>query len=93
MRTLILLTGLGLLWAGGAGRAAAPDRESNGLAQCVLHHKLFDLGAFSLNSQGILLVSEEAHGSAGFQEALLRHHGSPMRPPQRPEWQPEPRIR
>jgi hypothetical protein len=25
----------------------------------------------------------------GFEEALLRHHGAPVRPPQRPEWGPD----
>jgi putative restriction endonuclease len=65
-----------------------PANESNGLALCVLHHKIFDLGAFTLNDQGVLLVSDQANGSAGFQESLLRHHGQKVRPPQRPEWKP-----
>jgi hypothetical protein len=30
------------------------------------------------------------HGTAGFEEALLRHHGKRARPPQRPEWGPAP---
>jgi putative restriction endonuclease len=71
-------------------QAAGPDREDNGLALCVLHHKLFDLGAFTLDQGGLLLVSDQVHGTAGFQEALLRHHGGPVRKPQRPEWVPAP---
>ena len=66
-----------------------PDEESNGLALCVLHHKTFDLGAFTV-AEGVLLVSDHANGSAGFQENLLAYHGKPVRPPQHPDWRPEP---
>jgi putative restriction endonuclease len=69
-------------------QAGGPDEEKNGLALCVLHHKLFDLGAFTLDRQGVLLVSDQAHGNEGFREALMRHHGKGVRPPQRPEWKP-----
>jgi putative restriction endonuclease len=71
-------------------QAGGPDREGNGLALCVLHHKTFDLGAFTLSPEGVLLVSDQAHGTAGFEEALMRHHGRLVRPPQRPAWEPEP---
>ena len=70
-------------------QAGGPDRESNGLALCVLHHKLFDLGAFTLGADGRLLVSDQANGTAGLQEALTRHHGGKVRPAQRPEWSPD----
>ena len=69
-------------------QAGGPDREGNGLALCVLHPKTFDLGAFTLSPEGVLLVSDQAHGNAGFEEALLRHHGRRARPPQRPEHNP-----
>jgi putative restriction endonuclease len=69
-------------------QAGGPDEESNGLALCVLHHKLFDLGAFTLDAAHCLLVSDQAHGSAGFDEALLRHHGMAVRQAQRPVWRP-----
>jgi putative restriction endonuclease len=69
-------------------QAGGPDHETNGLALCVLHHKVFDLGAFTVNKEGVLLVSDLANGTAGFEEALLRHHGKPVRPPQRQEWRP-----
>ena len=71
-------------------QAGGPDHETNGLALCVLHHKTFDLGVFTLRPNGVLLVSEQAHGTAGFDEMLMRHHGRPVRSPQRPEWRPEP---
>jgi putative restriction endonuclease len=44
-------------------QAGGPDRESNGLALCVLHHKIFDPGAFTLDHAGGLLVSDQAHGT------------------------------
>jgi putative restriction endonuclease len=71
-------------------QAGGPDNESNGLALCVLHHKTFDLGAFTVNRDGVLLVSDQAHGTDGFEEALMRHHGTAVRPPQRQEWMPAP---
>src|SRR5262245_25350143 len=64
-----------------------PDDESNGLALCVLHHKLFDLGAFTV-SDGVVLVSEHAIGGPAFEQTLLAYHGKPMRPPQNPMWKP-----
>jgi putative restriction endonuclease len=70
-------------------QAGGPDRESNGLALCVLHHKLFDLGAFTLWPRGRLVVSDQAVGTEGFHDALLRFHDEPVRPPQRPEWGPD----
>jgi putative restriction endonuclease len=70
-------------------QAAGPDVESNGLALCVLHHKLFDLGAFTLAADGRMLVSDQANGHGGFDESLLRHHGMEARKPQRKEWEPD----
>jgi putative restriction endonuclease len=69
-------------------QAAGPDREDNGLALCVMHHKLFDLGAFTLDRGGLLLVSDQVHGTVGFQESLMRHHGDQVRKPQRSDWAP-----
>jgi putative restriction endonuclease len=65
--------------------AHGPDVESNGLALRVLQHKHCDLGAFTLNDKGVLLVSELANGSEGFQETFLRHHGGRVQAPQRPQ--------
>jgi putative restriction endonuclease len=50
---------------------------------------MFELGAFTVTAEGVLLVSDQAHGTTGFQEALLNHHGRAVRAPQRPEWRPE----
>ena len=51
-------------------QANGPDIEVNGLALCSLHHKLFDRGAFTLSQQLEILVSDDAHGSVGFEEWL-----------------------
>jgi len=69
-------------------QAGGPTEESNGLALCVLHHKTFDLGAFTISPSGTILVSDQAHGGEGFEASLLRHHTSRVRAPQRPEWKP-----
>jgi hypothetical protein len=34
--------------------------------------------------------ADEAHGTVGFEEALLRHHGKRVRQAQRPDWRPAP---
>jgi hypothetical protein len=47
------------------------------------------LGTLSI-ANGILLVSDQANSSAGFQENLLAYHGKPVWPPQHPDWRPEP---
>jgi putative restriction endonuclease len=60
-------------------QAFGPDVVSNGLALCALHHKLFDFGAISLDDKLKLIVSEQANGSVGLEELLLRHHGNQLR--------------
>ena len=69
-------------------QAGGPDVEPNGLALCVMHHKTFDLGAFTVNPELTILVSEQVHGSDGVEETLMRFHGHPIRPPQRQEHRP-----
>jgi putative restriction endonuclease len=69
-------------------QASGLDEERNGLALCALHHKIFDLGGFTLNAERILLVSDRINGSDGLHENLLRYHGQAVRAAQRPEWNP-----
>lgn len=69
-------------------QAGGPDVEANGVALCVLHHKVFDLGAITITPQLSIVVSEKAIGSQGLQETLLRFHGGHLRKPQRPECVP-----
>jgi len=71
--------------------AGGPCVETNGIALNALHHKLFDIGAFTLSSDGALpriLVSRDVHGGDFARETLIGLHGKPMRPPQDPGWLP-----
>ena len=70
-------------------QAGGPDVETNGLALCVLHQRLFDRGAFSLSDELQIMVSDEANGSAGFQEWLMRFHGQHLKFPQRQSYYPD----
>ena len=70
-------------------QAGGPDTEVNGLALCVLHHKLFDLGAFMLSRRLDILVSDDANGSVGFEEWLMRFHGEKIKFPQRHSFYPQ----
>lgn len=70
-------------------RAHGPAIESNGLALCSLHHKLFDRGVFKLSLQWDILVSDEARGHMGFQEWLMKFHGEKIIFPQRESYYPD----
>jgi len=83
-RNLIAVEAAHIRWH----QAGGPDREDNGIALCSLHHKLFDRGVFTISDQWHLLVSEEAYGTHGFEEWLMRYHGQPVRSPIRPEYAP-----
>ena len=70
-------------------QAEGPDVPANGLALCSLHHRLFDRGAFTLSHQLKILVSRDAHGPEGFEEWLLRFHGTEINFPQRQSYYPD----
>ena len=69
--------------------AGGPNQVVNGLTLCVLHHKLFDRGAFTLSNQWEVLVSEDAHGSVGFWEWLMQFHGQKINFPHRRSYYPQ----
>ena len=69
-------------------QAGGPDHEQNGIALCSLHHKLFDRGVFTLNEKMIFQVAENAHGTHGMDEWLMRYHGLEVRKPNRPNYYP-----
>ena len=73
-------------------QARGPCAEQNGLALSVLHHKLFDRGLFTVSVDQRIQVSDQAHGTQGFVELLLRFHNEPLRPPVRPEHSPNPEF-
>lgn len=62
-------------------QAGGPDTVSNGLCLCALHHKLFDLGAFTLSDDRLLLASEKLHGVYRADEWILRQNGRPLHSP------------
>lgn len=70
-------------------QANGPDTENNGIALCVLHHKLFDRGAFALTNDFIIQVSDRANGNHGFQEWLMNFHGKKLTLPHNPLYEPE----
>jgi putative restriction endonuclease len=73
--------------------AGGPDVEANGLSLCALHHKLFDLGAFTLEPEGLRIVFSR-HAIAGSKGlgGELKHHGQPLLRPQSPELLPGPEF-
>ena len=71
-------------------QADGPDDETNGMALYVLHHKTFDLGAFTVD-EGVILISDQVHGTSGFHKHLMAYHGKLLREPQRPDWRPAPK--
>lgn len=75
-------------------QAGGPDDVRNGIALCVLHHRLFDEGAFTLSpvDDSVVLVSESAHGTAGFDEWLGRFHRRAIRRPVRDSYRPDGRF-
>lgn len=75
--------------------AGGPSHEKNGLALNALHHKLFDLGVFTISHEHdipLVLVSRHAHGGDSFGDMLLRFHRKPIQPPQDPAWLPDPEF-
>jgi putative restriction endonuclease len=68
--------------------AGGPDDVINGLCLCVLHHKLFDLGAFTVEARtGAVRVSDRVNGD-GADRALLAHAGAAVGRPRRADWHP-----
>lgn len=67
-----------------------PDTESNGLALCALHHKIFDLGAFTVVPDSFTLVfSQRVAMGEATRVALLSHHGAGMILPQSARYYPD----
>jgi putative restriction endonuclease len=77
-------------------QVGGPDEESNGIALCAMHHRLFDRGAFTLapgpvppDDQSIhVVVSQRAVGGSALQDWLLSFHGRPLEGPQDPGQRP-----
>lgn len=69
-------------------QAGGPDTYDNGLCLCSLHHKLFDRGAFTVDTDHRALVSERAYGTEGFVEHLGRYHRKLLLKPNRGSYMP-----
>ena len=64
-------------------QAGGPDIEPNGLALCSLHHKLFDLGVFTvLPQQYTMVVSQHVTGGEQARSRMLTYHGAGLIRPQ-----------
>lgn len=59
--------------------ARGPDRVSNGLALCALHHELFDEGAFTLLPGDYKVAVASVAGGEGFDDWLGRFSGEPLK--------------
>ncbi len=65
-----------------------PDDVPNGLSLCVLHHKAFDLGAFTVQDDGrTIACSQHLSGSTNV-DWLIGFHGKSLRKPQSSEYLP-----
>ncbi|MBD3842474.1 MAG: HNH endonuclease [Campylobacterales bacterium] len=73
-------------------QAGGPDVEENGIALCSLHHKLFDRGVFTINNERKMVVSQDAHGTNGFDEWLMRYHGNMIMKPIEESYYPKDEI-
>ena len=62
--------------------AGGPDTEGNGIALCVLHHRLFDRGAMGINEDHRVLVSQHVSGGKEVEQTITRFSGLPLRMPQ-----------
>ena len=69
-------------------QAGGPDEVQNGLALCILHHKLFDLGAFTIDPvRGVVICSEELSDSSR-SDWILAFHGQALAPPLHSDYAP-----
>jgi putative restriction endonuclease len=70
-----------------------PDIESNGLSLCALHHKLFDLGAFTVEpAEHRVVFSQHAISGGRGMAGELQFHGRAIHPPQHADLLPEPEF-
>lgn len=71
-------------------QAGGPDVEQNGLSLCTLHHKIFDLGAFTVQPNDFRVVfSQHVSGHDATGQALLSRQGSRILQPQSNQYLPD----
>ena len=70
--------------------ADGPDVESNGMALCALHHKIFDLGAFTVEPTHLSIVySQNLQLGESTRSHLLSYHGAGIIGPQSTAYAPD----
>lgn len=73
-------------------QAEGPDIEANGMALCSLHHKIFDLGVFTVDPRSLTFVfSQQVNMGEATRAKILGHHGAGMILPQSKTYYPDPR--
>lgn len=72
MHNLIGLEAAHIRWH----QCGGPDETPNGVALCSLHHKLFDLGAFTFSPQCKVIVSDAVNGADDLDNSLLQFHNT-----------------
>ncbi len=55
-----------------------------------MHHKLLDLGVYTVTEGRQILISDKVHGYHGLDEWALRYHGKALASPQDPNDFPQP---
>lgn len=74
-------------------QAQGPDVVPNGIALCALHHKVFDLGAFTILPDDYRLVfSQHLNGSHESAGRMLAYHGAGLILPQSRDYLPAPEF-
>ena len=56
-----------------------PNIVQNGIALCMMHHKLFDKGAFTLQCDDLVVSVSDIATGQGYNELLGQYQGRPMR--------------
>src|SRR5664279_4125910 len=70
-----------------------PDIEPNGLSLCALHHKLFDLGVFTVKpSEHRVIISQHAISGGNGTAGELQFHGQAIHSPQHSDLLPAPEF-
>lgn len=70
-------------------QAAGPGVVPNGICMCPLHHRLFDLGAFTIDQSFMILFSDEAAATTDQSRHVQSLHGSKLRLPIHKEDEPK----
>lgn len=74
-------------------QAKGPDVVPNGIALCSLHHKVFDLGAFTILPDSYQMIfSQHLNGNDDSAERILAYHGASLILPQTRDYMPQPEF-